>query len=537
MAICKENSITNYIRDRKKVILFAIAVMILTMIPYIVGYSTQGEGWRFTGFVIGVEDGNSYLTKMLSGADGDWLFRTPYSIEHQKGFLAFISYILLGKLSSQPAQHDQLVAIYHWFRFFSGILAIIAGYDFISLFIKDIKWKWWAITILVFGGGGGWVLVILEQKNFLGSLPLEFFSPESFGFLSLLGLPHLALARACFLWGFTAYLKKFPGYVMGIFWFILGFLQPIYVVVAWAVVGIHLILISTAKWREKKGELSEIWEDVKVIYKRALLGISISFPLILYTAISFFTDPFLKIWDKQSNLPSPHLIHYLIAYGLYIPFILLGVKNLLENDTQKGYLIAGWLAVLPILVTAPVSAQRRLAEGIWAAITITVISYFEKRKRLTFAERGYLSLTFPTTIIIFLGAINAAGNASTPLFRPEPEIQVYNYLAENAPSRTIVLTAQETGNNLPTWTPQRVVLGHGPETTNSDQVEQEIERFFSLSTTDNYRENFIKKFGVNYILWGPLEKELGDWNPAEENYLIEIYNSGNYLIYQTVVTN
>ena len=70
--------------------------MILTMIPYIVGYSTQGEGWRFTGFVIGVEDGNSYLTKMLSGADGDWLFRTPYSIEHQKGFLAFISYILLG---------------------------------------------------------------------------------------------------------------------------------------------------------------------------------------------------------------------------------------------------------------------------------------------------------------------------------------------------------------------------------------------------------------------------------------------------------
>lgn len=136
-----------------------------------------------------------------------------------------------------------------------------------------------------------------------------------------------------------------------------------------------------------------------------------------------------------------------------------------------------------------------------------------------------------------MGAINAAGNASTPLFRPEPEIQVYNYLAENAPSRTIVLTAQETGNNLPTWTPQRVVLGHGPETTNSDQVEQEIERFFSLSTTDNYRENFIKKFGVNYILWGPLEKELGDWNPAEENYLIEIYNSGNYLIYQTVVTN
>ena len=213
------------------------------------------------------------------------------------------------------------------------------------------------------------------------------------------------------------------------------------------------------------------------------------------------------------------------------------MKNLLENDTRKGYLIAGWLAVLPILVTAPVSAQRRLAEGIWAAITITVISYFEKRKRLTFTERGYLLLTFPTTIIIFLGAINAAGNASTPLFRTEPEIQAYNYLAENAPSRAIVLTAQETGNNLPAWTPQRVVLGHGPETMNREQIEQEVERFFSLSSTDISREKLIEKFGVNYVLWGPSEKELGDWNPAGVEYLVEIYNYEDYVIYQTAVTN
>ena len=78
--------------------------------------------------------------------------------------LAFVSYILLGKLASQPAQHDQLVTLYRWLRFFSGILAINAGYDFISLFIKDEKWKLWAITILVLGGGGGWILVSLEQK-------------------------------------------------------------------------------------------------------------------------------------------------------------------------------------------------------------------------------------------------------------------------------------------------------------------------------------------------------------------------------------
>jgi hypothetical protein len=537
MAKIKRNSITNYIGDRKKVLLFAIGVMTLTMVPYIVGYGSQGDGWRFTGLVIGVEDGNSYIAKMLSGAAGGWLFRTPYSAEPQRGLLAFASYILLGKLASQPAQHDQLIAIYHWFRFFSGILAITAGYDFISLFIKDEKWKLWAIMILVLGGGGGWILVILEQKNFLGSLPLEFFSPESFGFLSLLGIPHLTLARACFLWGLTAYLKELPGYIAGVFWFFLGFLQPIYVVVAWSIIGVHLIIVSIASWREQKGDCTGIWESVKELYIRALIGVSLSFPLILYTAIAFITDPFLKTWDKQSNLPSPHLIHYLIAYGLYIPFIIQGVKILIGKDAKKGYLIAGWLAALPILVSLPVSAQRRLAEGIWAAITIALISYFEMRNRLTFIERGYLLLTFPTTILIFLGAIAAAKNVSTPLFRPEPEIQVYNYLAENATPGEVVLTSFETGNNLPAWAPLRVVFGHGPETANLDLVELEVEKFFSLDSTDIYRENFIKKFDVNYILWGQLEKELGDWNPAGADYLIEINISEDYLIYQTMVTN
>ncbi len=507
------------------------------MIPYIVGYSTQGEEWRFTGFVIGVEDGNSYIAKMLAGSNGAWLFRTPYSAEHQRGFLAFIPYILLGKLSSQPAQHDQLAALYHWFRYFSGILAIVAGFDFISLFIKEEKWKWWAITILVFGGGCGWILVILEQKNFLGSLPLDFISPESFGFLGLLGFPHLALARACLLWGFTAYLNEFPGYLTGIFWFFLGFLQPIYVVVAWSIVVVHLILISIAVWRKQRGGFTRIWEAVGKFYTRAIIGFIISFPLILYTAISFFTDPFLKTWAAQNSLPSPHLIHYLFAYGLFIPFFITGMKILIKNDPYKGYLIAGWLAALPILVSAPVSTQRRLAEGVWAAATITVISYFEKRNRITMIERGYLYLTFPSTILIFLGAMASAGNASTPLFRPEPEIKVYNYLAENASSGAVVLAAYESGNNLPAWAPQRVVLGHGPETMNRDLVEQDIKKIFSLDYTDIFREKLLKKYDVNYVLWGPMEKELGAWNPAGADYLCEIYISEDYAIYQTMVTN
>ena len=55
---------------------FGFTVMLVTAIPYLLGYAFEGTQWRFTGFVIGVEDGNSYMAKMLRGANGDWLFRT-----------------------------------------------------------------------------------------------------------------------------------------------------------------------------------------------------------------------------------------------------------------------------------------------------------------------------------------------------------------------------------------------------------------------------------------------------------------------------
>ena len=509
--------------------------MALTIVPYLVGYGSQDGVWRYTGFIIGVEDGNSYIAKMLFGATGEWIFRTPYSAVQQKGVLAFFPYLLIGKLSSQPAQHEQLVALFHWFRVLSGVLAILAGYDFISLFINDKKWKWWALVVYTLGGGGGWVLVILEQKNFLGSLPLEFISPESFGFLGLFGFPHLALARALFLWGLTGYLNELPGNLIGTLWLMMGFLQPMYVVVAWVIVTVHFLLYSLVIAVRVKGNKQQIWREVNGFGKIAMRVIIISSPLLVYTAIKFLTDPFLIIWAKQNKLPSPHLIHYLIAYGIYFPFVILGLKTLLKNDLRKSILLAGWLLVLPFLITAPVSTQRRLAEGIWVIFSICMISYFENRIRVRYFEKGILYLAFPSTILLVFGSIITVSNPGTPLFRPILEVEAFKYLSVNASSGSIVLSSYETGNNLPAWAPHRVVLGHGPETMNRLEVEVEIGQFYTFTATDEYRQSILTKYGVDYVFWGPLEKELGAWDPNSADYLSKSFNNQDYAIYQNVL--
>jgi hypothetical protein len=158
VALLRRDALTG---GRRWALGFAALVMLLTSLPYFLGYASQGQDWRFTGFVFGVEDGNSYIAKMQAGAAGTWLFRTPYSAVHQQGVVAFLPYILLGKLASPPELHEKLVLIYHIFRIAAGMLAILATYDFIAYFIPGDRERRYGLILAVLGGGLGWVLLLL----------------------------------------------------------------------------------------------------------------------------------------------------------------------------------------------------------------------------------------------------------------------------------------------------------------------------------------------------------------------------------------
>src|SRR5512133_794055 len=177
--------------ERRWLVIVTIVLLSITSIPYLIGYFRQGADWHFTGFIFGVEDGNSYIAKMLSGSYGSWLFRSPYSAMQQKGVLAFLPYLLLGKLAFPPEIHDQLVALFQIFRWAAGGILVPSVYIFTGLFINSRTHKQLATLIIVLGGGLGWLGWLLIPGQGPWNLPLEVYSPEAFGFLSLLGLPHL----------------------------------------------------------------------------------------------------------------------------------------------------------------------------------------------------------------------------------------------------------------------------------------------------------------------------------------------------------
>jgi hypothetical protein len=172
--------------ERRWAIGFCLVVALITAVPYLLGYAQQGSEWRFTGYLFGIEDGNSYTAKMLLGADGRWLFRTPYTPYPQNGVLAFLPYILLGKLTAAPGQHEQLIALFQLFRVAGVVVFGMASYDFLAVYVQEIKLRRLGMALAMLGGGLGFLAVVglggLWQSSVLGrvlpgmDMPLEFYS-------------------------------------------------------------------------------------------------------------------------------------------------------------------------------------------------------------------------------------------------------------------------------------------------------------------------------------------------------------------------
>jgi hypothetical protein len=78
----------------------------------------------------------------------------------------------------------------------------------------------------------------------------------------------------------------------------------------------------------------------------------------------------------------------------------------------------------------------------------------------------------------------------------------------------------------------RVLLGHGPESIHPDELRPQVQAFYTAATPDSQRRALIQQFTIGYVFWGPAERALGDWNPAQAPWLSLYSQDGDYAIYQ-----
>lgn len=524
------------------VLTWIVIALIVSSIPYGIGALRTTSERVFGGFVIAIEDGNSYLAKMNEGAHGAWLFHLPYTSEPHTGTIIYIHYLLLGKIAA--LFNLPLSVVFHLARLVFAGLFLLVLYRFIAMFVVSRAARRIAFLLVVFSGGLGWWLLLLGQPNWQGSAPLDLISPEAFAFLTIYAFPHICLARMFLLLGFMALWSDHARPVRaGICWLLMGILVPLDVGVVYAVLATSVLIVSIDR-RRWAGEL----------VRRSIIPAIIIAPIVGYSFVLFTFDPILAEWYGQGVMLSPSPLHFVAGYLLVGVLASVGLKHFPKSETRDPRLLA-WFVIGPVLAYSPFSFQRRLIEGwqislcIFASIGLVyrvlpawrrsrVVRRLATHRRYSVRglRRWVLALLFGVlfaTYALLLSEQSARMLAQLPpSFRDGREIEALRWLDTQVQPTDVVLASYATSNFAPTIVNAHTFTGHGPETAYSDDKRQLAAEFFATQTTAAWRQAFVRRWLVDWVIVGPLETKDGPIDLSALQGVSAVYDRDGYRIYQ-----
>jgi hypothetical protein len=537
--------------------LWALAALFITSLPYLWGLYLSSPQQQFGGFVIAVEDGNSYLAKMRQGARGEWLFRLPYTSEEHDGAFIYLFYLLLGKFAalapSSAGTHWPPILAYHLARLLFGFLYLLTTYVSLALFTPHLAVRRLSYLLITFGSGLGWLVFLAGWVPALGA-PIDFWLPEGFTFLVVYISPHIALASSLFLLALmltiTAAERGLPGRsaLGGVAAAAMVVILPFYAAAIAVVLGVYFLALC--------------YQAGRFVRRQAfILGLAAlpMVPLLLYYAYVFTTNAAFATWAAQNVILSPGPLHYVLGYGFLAVLAVGGGRYLLQHSPQAqphNLLLVGWAVTIPLLLYLPFNLQRRLIIGFqfplcllaalgvcryllpavtragWLRFLEERTGRYDRRRMRRFVVTAIILLTLPSNLILLAGGMLEASHREEPIFHAGGEVQAIEWLAGRAGPADVVLSSFRTGNYIPARADVRVFLGHGPETLRSAEKRQLVEMFFRADADDSFRRRLLADYGVTYVFHGPLERALGRFDPATAPYLEQVYSAGGYAIYR-----
>ncbi|MFN8459860.1 MAG: hypothetical protein U0401_35300 [Anaerolineae bacterium] len=519
---------------------WGVALMLLTSLPYLYGWWLSTSHMQFSGHILGVEDGNSYLAKMRLGATGGWLFYLIYTPEPHAGAVLFTFHLILGKLAK--ISHLPPILVYHLARFFFGLGLLLTLYSFISYFIQDVRQRRWAFLLAATGGGLGWLLIALQLTPVLG-LPLDWYVPEAFIFLVLFHLPHLALAEIFFFWSLIFTLQSWqtqtwrPVMWAGLMLVGMALITAFYIGVYLAVLGLTWLTMAI---------ITKAWMPVRLA--KMIVPTVMALPILLYDAYVFTSNPVFKVWSQQNIILSPELWHYGLAYGLLILLALYGGwlfwRNFsTETPPYRSLFLIIWCVIFPILVYLPFNLQRRLVVGAQIPLVILATYGLRKLSQSLRPTQGRLLASVViflfslTNLLILIGSLASISGRQPPIFIPGTQVEAMAWLSRHTQPGEVVLGTYASGNVLPAYADVRVLVGHGPETVNSDEKRALAQKFFNSATSDAWRRELLTKYNIRYVYYGPAERRAGDFRPENASYLSELYQNSEAQIFGVDVSH
>ena len=426
---------------------WSLAVLLITSLPYLYGAFLSTPELPFSGLVLGVEDGNSYLARIRLGASGAWQLHLFYTSEPHPGVYLMPFYLVLGKLARlvnwEPA------GAFHAARLACGLLLLLSLYCFAAFFATARAVRRLALWLVGLGSGLGWLVLLSGQLTQVG-LPLDFYSPEAFAFHALLGLPHVSLALSGLLWGImltaAAWENRHLRYTLGagLALTVTALVGAFYVGIAVAVLGAGVLLRAL-----RRRSAACIGAELRT----GALALGVPALIVAYNVYVFSSHPVYQAWAEQNRILSPAPWHYLLSFGPLLALAALGGYREWRRNAARSLLLIGWYLVWPVLAYAPFILQRRLTLGaqvalsilaglaIWPSDAAMVTGQPPRDSRRQLGATILVALLSISNLIILAGMLREVSRQSAPIFRPDWQVAAAEWLGQHTTPEQEVLAS------------------------------------------------------------------------------------------------
>lgn len=537
------NSITK--KEWLFVIFLSLAVIFITTAPAVYGWLKTPADKVFTGMhFVSADDWFVYYSFINQGKAGQLLFTDLFApVEHFKVFRPeWLAVGILAKIFNLSAP-----AALHLARILLIPVFFAVAYLFLAyIFKEEIKRKV-ASLFLAFSSGLGifFIYRLIQYPSNYGAgtfqWPMDLWVPDNNTFLSLFVSPHLIAAATLVFLIFLSLLLFCENYryrlavFAGFCGLALFSFHPFQVLKIYALIGgFFLVLIIKAK------------KIIRPLVWFGLIFFFLSLPSVLYYLWLLKFDDLTVQRALQNINPTTPLYLTLISFGGLLVFAALGIWFLIKQKKireNKYLFLAVWAAGQLALLYAPINYQRRLGLGIHfplAALTVIALFYlYEKNQAWVKKWAGLLAIT---GAFVFLSSTLFALSAEVMVFSQERELSYISrdlhdsiiWFSKNSPDNSVAFSDYKTGLVLPAYVLRTSYVAHAVETPFYFQKKKEPAWFFSENRRPETEKDFLNRRRINYIIYGPTEREFGSYDPAGKPYLELVYGNETVEIYKVV---
>jgi hypothetical protein len=515
-------------KERRFVASFALGLVLVTCVPYVLGHALHFPESRFNENLVFDDDLNTYFAFMRQAASGQWLFHNPMTPEPHEPVFFNLEWLVMGKLAAWF--EISLETVFQLERIGSTILLCFSFYWLTSFLFATPTMRRVVFTAVLLGGGFGWLLSIPKLSSLL---PADLFLDTYAGlhpFFWILLQPHFTIAQAFALLCTCFYIraettgpKSYPWAALCCV--VAGSMRPFEML--YLVVAISLYALVTTVWTIRSASLSRIL--------LRLLPVFAAIPLFAYYVWLLEIHPVFRWWGAQNVVPSPNPGSLFLSLGIAAILLVLGLKNLTglkKRPAAQLFVICCLASSLGLLYSFPLltfSLQFLPALVIPTALMGTMkleprlVSFARIGRRARLAIAAFLVLNSLTSILLLGTYVRAVaeGKHRTGM----PLIEAYRWLQEHSEPRDVVLAAFPIVNQLPRYTHASSLAGYGYTTVDFPRKAAMMRKFFRADTDDGFRQSLIDLFDVRYVCFGEWDRQQTEYDPATTPFLREAYRN------------